>query len=362
MNCLPMRSQVNLSRLPQSKQTTLLILFYHLQEDLFYAGYQEFFSDYGPVFAHFDRLVIAVENAEFDRKIALRYSSRFEVIHMSEICMLKYKPDIIVGFNAQLTCAAHQMLPDNPERIVYYCQEFESGFFPFGVDYIIAERAIAGSLNLIVSTELLRKFLVNRGLINDQQVFITSPKIELFHVTQVKTKRLFFYYRPEIFHKRNLPEILMQAVQEFCSIYSGYEIFMVGSVATSYSFKINGTQIYVINKLSKEDYIKLISSCDAVVSFIYSAHPGVVAFQAAASGIPTITNVFENRDASLLKRISKNIVPYDPVRDSLLDAIEQALAMPKGQVSFNEKLYSGKQQGSLVDFHDNILRSKYSKC
>ena len=87
-------------------------------------------------------------------------------MHISEIAHLKYKPDIIVGFNAHMVCVAHEMFPDNPERIVYYCQEFESGFLPYGVDYIIGEKAVAGSLNLIVSTELLRKFLVNRGLIS----------------------------------------------------------------------------------------------------------------------------------------------------------------------------------------------------
>lgn len=352
----PLRSRISLTQLPQSPRPFLLILFSHLQEDLFFAGYSEFFKDHSSVFDRFDRVVIAVENAEFDRKLALRYLSRIEVMHSSEIGALKYKPDIIIGFNAHLTCAAYQMLPDNPERVVYYCQDFESGFFSYGADYIIGEKAISGSRNLIVSTELLRKFLVNRGLVNDaQQVFVTNPKIEVLDVQKIKTNRLFFYYRPESFHKRNLPEALMAAVREFCFKYSDYEIYMVGSVATSYSFKINGTQVFVISKLPKKDYVELISSCDVVVAMIYSAHPGVIAFQAAASGIPTVTNVFENRDASLLKSISKNIVPYDPVRDSLLVAIEQALAMPKGQPSFDEALYSGNQQGSLVDFYDNIL-------
>jgi hypothetical protein len=347
--------RISLAQLPKSPKPILLILFAYLQENLFFAGYSEFFKDYGPVFDRFDRVIIAVEHAEFDRKIALRYSRRIEVMHMSEIDSLKYQPDIIVGFSAHLTCAAYQMLPDNPERVVYYCQEFESGFFPYGADYIVGEQAIVGSRNLIVSTELLRKFLVNRGLVNHQRVFVIRPKIELFDVPEVKTNRLFFYYRPESFNERNLPETLMQTVQAFCYKYSGYEIYMVGSVATSYSFKVNGTQIYVVNKLPKKDYVELISSCDVVVSLIYAAHPGVIAFQTAASGIPTITNVFENRDASLLKNISKNIVPYDPVRDSLLVAIEYALVMPKGQASFDEALYSGNRQGSLVEFHDNIL-------
>lgn len=352
----PLSNPINLGHLPCSPQSLLLVLLSHLQEELFFAGYSEFFKDYGPVFERFDRVVIAVEHAGFDPSIALRYSSKLEVMHMSALNLLEFQPDTIVAFNAHLTCMAFQMLPDHPERVVYYCQEFESGFYPYGVDYVIGEKAIASSHNLIVSTELLRKFLLDRGLVRQQRVFVIRPKIEVLNVPEAKTKRLFFYYRPEYFHKRNLPEALMQAVQGFCQKYSGYEIYMVGSVATSYSFKINGTQIYVVNKLPKREYVELISSCDVVISMIYAAHPGVIAFQTAASGIPTVTNVFENRDSALLKQISKNIVPYDPVRDDLLAAIEQALIMPKGQVSFDEVLYYGRQRGSLVDFHDDIMR------
>lgn len=352
----PLRKAVNLSYLPQCKQPILLILFSHLQESLFFAGYAEFFKDYGPVFDLFDRVIIGVAHPEFDRQIAMRYLGRIEVMSLSEISSLKCKPSIIIGFNSHLTCLAHQMLSDNPERVVYYCQDFEAGFFPYGADYIIGEKAVAGSKNIIISTEILREFFTDNKLIKDQNVFVTQPKIEIFDVSRIKTNRIFFYYRPEHFNKRNLPETLKQAVYEFCNKYSGYEIYMVGSVATSYSFKINGTSIYIINKLPNKDYVELISSCDVVVSIIYAAHPGVIAYQAAASGIPTVTNVFKNRDSSLLKRISENIIPYDPVRDNLLDAIEQALAMPKGNSSFNEELYSGHQEESLAEFHKNILR------
>lgn len=351
---------IDLSKLPENSQHTLLILFSHLQEELFFAGYSEFFKDHIPVFEQFDQVVIAVKSSPIDKKIVLRYSKKIEVISFSELSALKHKPDIIIGFNAHLTCEAYRMLPDMPERVVYYCQDFESGFFPYGNDYIIGEKAISDSHNLIVSTELLRQFLQKRDLLNNiKQLYVTRPKIEVLEVQKEKTNRLFFYFRPESFHKRNLPEILLNTVNEFCQKYSGFEIYMVGSVATSYSFKINGTQVYVVSKLPKKDYVELISSCDVVVTMIYSAHPGVIAFQAAASGIPTVTNVFENRDAVVLKNISENIVPYDPVSQSLLMAIEQALAMPKGRASFDETIYSGNQEGSLDSFYNNILRHDY---
>ena len=88
----------------------------------------------------------------------------------------------------------------------------------------------------------------------------------------------------------------------------------------------------------------------ALVSLIHSAHPGVIAFQAAASGIPTVTNVFGRRDAALLRRISDNIVPYDPVHDSLLDCIERALTMDKGRPSFDASLYAGAASRDLPGF------------
>ncbi len=351
------KPNVNLSRSPRSPEPFLLIFFSHLQDDLFFAGYTAFFQDFTPLFGKFSKIVLSVESEEFNSHLAKRYSDQIEVIQERELGRLKYQPDLIVAFNNQLFIKALQIC-ENPNRTIYYCQDFESGFYPFGAEYVEAEKAIASSHNIIVSTVLLKSFFIDKQLLRHQRIFITSPKIESFDVSREKTKRLFFYFRPESFHRRNLPQIIMEAARSFCEKHSGYEIFMVGSVETCYSYKINGTQIYVINKLPKEDYIQLISSCDVVVSMIYSAHPGVIAFQAAASGIPTVTNVFENRDANLLKRISENILPYDPVRESLLELIEEALSMPKGKKSFNEELYSGPRTQSLDSFIDIVLSSK----
>jgi hypothetical protein len=352
----PLQDVALLSGMPESPRSLLLILFSHLQEDLFFAGYSEFFRDYGPIFARFERVVIAVEHREFDASLAARYAPNIEVMHMSAVGSIGYKPALLVAFNAELTERAHRMLPQHRDRIVYYCQDFESGFHPFGVDYIIGERAVARTPNLVVSTEILRRFFQQNGLLADQNVFVTRPRIEALEVSPQKTKRLFLYYRPEMFHKRNLPEVLKEVVLRFTEKYTGYEIYMVGSVRTSYSYRANGTQVYVISKLPMKEYVELISSCDVVVSLIYAAHPGVIAYQAAASGIPTVTNTFRNRDAALLRSISQNLVPYDPVHGDLLESIETALAMPKGGRSFNENLYSGEGGASLLEFHSGILQ------
>ena len=206
---------IDLSRLPGSPEPFLLIFFSHLQEDLFFAGYTEFFKDFAQIFKRFPKIILSVENEKFDPRLATRYSDRIEVIHEKELDRIKFLPDLVVTFNSHLFIKAKRIC-NNPNRIIYYCQDFEAGFFPYGDDYIKAEKAIASSHNIIISTDLLRNFLTDRQLLAHQRTFTTSPKIEILDVPPEKTKRLFFYFRPESFNQRNLPQTLMEVVRDFC--------------------------------------------------------------------------------------------------------------------------------------------------
>ena len=353
-----LRGFKNLVAMPNGAGLFLLILFSDLKEEFFYAGYAEFFKKHKLVFEKFSRIVLAVENVGYDKSLVERYTKKIEVIDIEDINKFVVCPDLIIAYNAKLVHEARKILPNRENRIVYYCQEFEAGFYPYGDAYLMGERAIASTRNLVISTQLLTNFLLNKGLINGQNIFVTKPEIEVIKLQAGKSKRIFFYYRPESFHSRNLPHEIMVAVNEFCGRNSGFEIYMIGTIDTAYSYRINGNQVYVVTKLSKEDYTEILSSCDLVVSMIYAPHPGVIAFQAAASGIPTITNIFENRDASLLKNLSDNFIPYNPVCDSLVDLIESAIEeIPKGVPSFKESLYSGGKPGSLEDYYEILLQN-----
>ena len=350
----------DLHALPESDKPFLLIFFSHLQDDLFFAGYTEFFKDFLPVFDAFDRVVLSVATPHFNPKLAARYSNKIEVIHDSALSQLRVRPNVIVSFNSELLLKARDIFGDLP-RTIYYCQDFEAGFFPMGTSYVRSEMAIASSRNIIVSSALLKKFLQQRGLLTElQNVYVTTPGIDTVEVVPEKNKRIFFYFRPEQFNARNLPELLMETVEQFCAKHTGYELYLLGTVDTCLSYSMNGNQIFVISKLSKDDYIRFLKTCDAAVSMIYSAHPGVIAFQTAASGIPTVTNVFDNRDAEFLQSVSGNIVPFDPVRERLLDRLEVALAMQKGTPSFNRDLYQKMESVSLAQYVDAVLHSELS--
>lgn len=346
----------DLSGLPLAVQPTLLLLLPNLHEELFFAGYSEFFADMKSLFSRFSRIMVAVVSHEFQPELALRIDPRIEVLHLSKLGGLTERPHIIFNFDVETFHAAREIFKDL-DRTIYYCQDFEAGFFPFGSHYVRGEQAVAHSRNIVLSSGLLMSFLARRNLLSGANTHVTAPVIKPIQVNRVKNKRLFFYFRPERFNTRNMPELVMALVEDFCRKHSGYEIFMCGTVQTTYSMTVHGTHVWVLSKLPKAKYESLLASCDAVVALIYSAHPGVIAFQAAASGIPTVTNTFEERDAAVLRAISDNIVPFDPVRDSLLEKLEQALTMPKGQPSFSSEVYERRSPESLLQYVTGVMKS-----
>lgn len=351
----------NLSKLPDGDVRSLVILIPHLVEKLFFAGYTGFFKDLSTIFDDFDEITVVVTNPNPVPQLVKNFCERINVIELPDVSNLSTMPDLIYCFDTETFFQAKDIF-NVLDRTVYYCQDFESGFHPFGSMHIRGERAVALSRNLVFSTGLLEKFMSNRGLISTNNVFVTAPQIEPVDVVLDKRKKLFFYYRPERFNSRNMAEDVMSAVDEFCRRHQGYEIYLVGSVDVNYSQQLHGMHVSIVSKLPKEDYLELLKTCDVVVALIYSAHPGVIAFQAAASGIPTVTNTFENRNADDLKAISDNIVPFDPIRENLCERVEVALQMAKGKKSFREELYSGIENRTFAEFNNALRQEKSVKC
>ena len=346
----------DLSDLPLAAKPTLLVLLQYLQHDLFFAGFSEFFADMKSIFPMFAHIMVVVVSPEFEPELAKSFDRRIEVLHLSKLCKLTEKPSVIFHFDAETFHIARDIF-NSLDRTIYYCQDFEAGFYPFGTYYVRAEQAVAHSQNIVLSTGLLRDFLARRNLLSGANIRVTSPLIKTVKVEPTRKKRLFFYFRPERFNARNMPELVMATVEAFCRKHKDYEIFLCGAVKTSYSVRLHGADVSVLSKLPKEKYEALLASCDAVVALIYSAHPGVIAFQAAASGIPTVTNTFESRDATVLLAISENIVPFDPIRDELLDKLEDALRMPKGQPSFNAEFYEKCSPESFLQYITDVVQA-----
>ncbi|SNY94424.1 Glycosyltransferase involved in cell wall bisynthesis [Cohaesibacter sp. ES.047] len=346
----PRHYETNLMRLPQPDKRELTIFIPYLDASLFYAGYSIFFKDIAKIFGDFEKINVLVLESARNPELLTEFGSQLNILHYREALKITHAPTMAICFDTETFFMALEMLGGDASKIVYYCQDYEAGFFPFGTQYIRCEKALLKSENIIISTPFLRDFLERQGLLNAKRIYVKSPEISPFPVKMEKSKKIFCYFRPEFFNSRNLPEIILEAINAFSARHNGYEFYLVGTVEVSYSFEANGSKVYVLNKLPKDEYINLIGSCDAVVSMIYSAHPGVIAWQSAASGIPTVTNCFLQRDKDTIEKISKNIVVYDPYRDELADKMELALQMDKGDADFNREFYENKEPKDIRSF------------
>ena len=122
----------------------------------------------------------------------------------------------------------------------------------------------------------------------------------------------------------------------------GWDLYLVGTLGMQLSREVAGNVIWILPKLARHEFEPLAARSRAAVALIAAPHPGVLAYQFAASGIPTVTNVYGNRTASVLHEISQNLVPYDPSREDLVDALERAVRAPHGVPDFHGALYDGR--------------------
>jgi hypothetical protein len=357
----------NLSYHPSLK--TMVILIPYLKKELFFAGYTAFFTDLIEIFPLFDRVVTYVFYDSVEESLLKKYAENITVKKFTEISQLEYRPNLIYAFDFEMVHQAKDVF-SRMDDVIYYCQDDEAGFHPFGSMFVRARQSIYAAKNIIFSTKMLHQYFIDNDCLSDKcNVFITAPLIESIDGNSSRgvknkqdRKKIFFYYRPEKFNSRNLDRIIVDAVYELAEQRENIDLYLVGTVATSFSICINDVNIFVISKLPKDEYSNLLFSCDLCVSMIYSAHPGVIAYQAAASGIPTITNTFSNRNADDIRKISDNLIPYDPVRDNLSDIILHSWDRPLGNHSFNYDRYAGLTSNtcSFVEYHLDILRANNS--
>lgn len=304
----------------------LLILVPHLRTELFYAGYSSFFAECAQVAVDFTSVRVICLDSDISPGLLDDYLPAARIDSLQSVSEeFIDEPDLIITFDTTTTLVSCDDW-GLASRTIYYCQDFEAGFHPYGFAYTQALRALHVAQHIVVSTPQLKDFLERGGFLTTRDVSVTVPQVKKLRQRERVQGRVFVYFRPESFNSRNMADLLLPWVLDFCETHAGHEFFLVGSVATDLSFTHGKSTITVLSKLSFESYEDLLMSSEIAISMIYSAHPGVIAYQAALSGIPTITNVFDNRSAADLRSLSPNLIPFDVVRDSFDDVLALAFA------------------------------------
>jgi len=329
----------------ESRPHTLLVLIPDLKANLLFAGYTSFLKDISLIQSHFNEILFVVSNPDFEESV-LPDSLRATVITKTRFEHNPIDPKLVIAFDAKTNLYAIENLGIG-EKTIYYCQDLEAGFHPFGSLYIWSLRSLYKSQHLVVSTkELLNEFLQN-SLLSTSSIHVTYPTVESFPIEKSPERQVFAYFRPESFNSRNLAEHIWNATIEFCKIRTGWTFLLVGTHGTNFEMTLGGNHIVVSSKLIKEDYRSQLAKSWLALSFIYSSHPGVLAFETSFSGIKTVTNTFGLRSKEYFSSVNDNLIGVDLIKEDLLEVLLRETEAPGDRRPSKPKQ---SEAGSLLSY------------
>lgn len=341
---------------PIDGDNTLLIIVNHLQSIVYYAGYSIFFDALRTMRGKFSRVVVGVVTQPHEPGL-------LENLHSDlTVCPVRELPKHIQGL-PKLTAVNsallhHDVLDHLPPGapLLHYCLESDEVFHLPGPLQLRCQRSIYKSRHLVIHSGLLARYLESRGYLHPEVLLHLAPAT-IKYISGIQpnnaNRTLFLYFRPEQHNLRNMAAEVWAAAETFAKRHAGegWTMYLMGTVGTNLSKVVAGNDLIVLSKLPMATYQAIISRARAAVALIQAPHPGVIAFQAAASGIPTVTNTYVNRSASDLKQISKNIIPWEPLTQELVDALEQAVQAPHGIPDLDPTIYQGLDWADRPNVH-----------
>lgn len=335
----------------------LVALIPHLDPDILFGGYRAFFEFVKVVQGrgiktHF----IVVEPTAYQNTYAMLADLKDKSPDIYEV-VTKYAPptmcsmgggaeigvgDTLIAYSSSTArVATHLVKTNGLKPFLFFIQEFEPVFHASNSNYFMSgEPFYSENYIPIFNSEFLRRYFVNNNIGNSVVlsgggfVFehaIKKSSIDRQNIIGRKSKNFIFYARPESHAERNLFEVCVCAIE--AAIYKGifqseWSFTGIGTLGSYANIDLpRGRIMKIIPKLPGDDYYRELQSYDAGMSLILTPHPGVVHYEFARAGIPTVTNTYFNRTALDLRGISRNIVPALPTIDSLVDALAEVARM-----------------------------------
>ena len=214
-------------------------------------------------------------------------------------------------------------------KLLYFIQDYEPGFYPWGNQYVLAQATYARPDDTIalINSEELANYLAERTDFRDsfQLPFAIDTVIAGRLVPTVKQQRIIIYGRPSV--ARNLFSIIVEGLRlwqardpkancRFQLIFAG-EAFDPLRLA-----ELENAQM--LGKLSLEDYATTLNQSAIGISLMVSPHPSYPPLEMAAAGCITITNGYDGKD---LTRRAANILSLEAIDpEALADALEVAVS------------------------------------
>ncbi len=278
---------------------------------------------------------------------------------------IKKLPSLDIGICTLWSTAYPLARATNIGRKCYFIQDNEVNFYPKGSISALVEQtyrlgflALANTPGLLDLYEnkyggsgVVVKSLVDLSIHHPAKKKNTSPK---------PPYKVFFYGRPNM--PRNAFEIGLAGLQKLKErLGDKIQIVAAGADWDPAMYGVSG----VIENLGKISYAELpefYRSLDAGLMFMYSGHPGVIASELMASGVPVVVNEYDDITWNDLYVHEKTCIKTLPTVSIIADNLECLLTDSKlrktiidGGLSKTKEYYKGYEESLEKSF--NVIKN-----
>ncbi|NWH05662.1 class I SAM-dependent methyltransferase [Desulfobacter latus] len=281
-------------------------------------------------------------------------ASEFENIdhHNETFPISAFDNDRFIAYSGWEGLIANQMVQQTTfKKFIFFIQEYEPIFHEENSIRAVLESAYTLPHIPVFNTEILRHHFVKEALgvyskdydnsgadspctslVFEHAIADIAPPDQQVLVNRLVRKFL-FYARPEGHAGRNLYALgmlaLTQAIRD--GFFKGaWEFWGIGTFAENYEVKLDkGHKMKIIHRVPQEEYEEFIKGFDVGVSLMMAPHPSILPFEMASAGMVVVTNEYRHRDADVIKRISKNILPCKLSVESIAHTMGQAAEKSK---------------------------------
>lgn len=254
----------------------------------------------------------------------------------------------VISYCAELHRIAQKIAASANQKPIFFIQEYEPDFHAntdmrsFNESaFFLPHDAVYNSHKLIEFFQKKTPVFERAGkdyrytAIENQLVRLNVGKDRFVEMNSGReTRRFIMYGRPEGHAARNHFGMLVYALREAIrqGVFAGedWEFYALGTLGKIDDIDLGGSEkLRMVPKMPKEDYEEFLLTGDIGLSVITTPHPGIVHFQMAAYGLPTVTNKTDLRNDAWLAKQNRNLIPVEMSPETLVEGFRVAVERAK---------------------------------
>ncbi len=251
--------------------------------------------------------------------------SRFIAVSMASVQEL---PPVDIAICTQWASAYVLLKFNKTKRKCYFIQDKEASFYPKGTISALVDNTYGFNFFALANTPGLLDWYKSEykgtGITIKSKLDLTvfSPPLAK-NIAPKAPYKVFFYARPG--EPRNAFELGAEAMKLLKAKYENQIlIYAAGAEWDEVLYGLDGI-VENLGKISFDNLPSFYRSMDVGLMFMFSGHPGVVASELMASGVPTVVNEYDDQTWRGLYSNNESALVSLPSGKAVFEALDTAL-------------------------------------